>query len=169
MHRVLNAEVQHAYDDLCSRTLARIPSSLERLIHIASTRDYNSGVYHHEGLASAFGAEAAGQAIEYAHAETFRAVALLPLQQLTDELEKYMRASRENPLAFLKAWQRLEPYRVAIPMRVEATLAELFVSNIKLALAVLRHRLPPAQEQDRQPGALPPPSPDPQSPLPSHN
>src|SRR5215470_7483867 len=155
---VLPADAREAYDDFCARSLSRIPSSLERLIYIASTRDYNSGLYHHDGLSARYGPLAAARALEHSHAETFRAVSLLPLRQLTAELETYMAASREQPEAFLNAWQRLEPYRVAIPLRVDPTVADLFISNIKVALAVVRHRLPP--EPDRRPAALPPPSPD---------
>ena len=159
--------VLEAYEDFSSRTLSRIPSTLERLIYIASTRDYNSGLYHHEGLAARFSASVTVRALEYAHAEAFHAVALMPLRQLSDELQKYMEASRETSAAFLNAWQKLEPYRVTIPMFVDATVAELFVSNVKIALAVLRHRLP--KNPDPPSAALPLPSPDPQSRLQRHN
>jgi hypothetical protein len=138
---------------------------MERLIYIASTRDYNSGLYQHEGLAGRFGASAAASALEYAHSEIFQAVSVMSLRRLTEELRKYMESSREDPAAFLNAWQKLEPYRVAIPLRVDPTIAELFISNIKIALAVLRHRLAAMPDHPRQ-GALPPPSPDPRSPLP---
>jgi len=163
LNRVLPADAWDAYHDFRVRSLGRIPSALERLIYIASTRDYNSGVYQHEGLAGRFGAEASASALEYAHWEVFQAVSSLSLRRLTEELHKYMNSSREEPTAFLNTWQRLEPYRVAIPLRADATIAELFVSNVKIALAVLRHRLP--ERRDRPPAALPPPSPVPQSPL----
>src|SRR5499426_1985546 len=136
LNRVLPADARRAYDDFRTRTLSRIPSALERLIYIASTRDYNSGVYQHEGLAGRFGAEAAASALEYAHSEVFQTVSLLSLRRLTEELDKYMESSREEPDAFLNAWQRLEPYRVAIPLRVDPTVADLFISNIKVVLAV---------------------------------
>jgi len=165
LNRVLPAAAWNAYDDFRTRSLSRIPSALERLIYIASTRDYNSGLYQHDGLAGRFGAEAAAQALEYAHAEVFQTVSLLSLRRLTEELRKYMDSSREQPAAFLDAWQKLEPYRVAIPLRADPMNAELLVSNIKIALAVLRHRLA-AMPDHPQPGALPPPSPAPQSPLP---
>ena len=86
------------------------------------------------------------------------------MRRLTEELHKYMQSSREQPIAFLNAWQKLEPYRVAIPLRVDPTIAELFISNIKIALAVLRHRQ--SAKPDRPQGALPPPLPAPRSPLP---
>jgi hypothetical protein len=164
LNRVLPADAWRVYDDFRTRTLARIPSALERLIYLASTRDYNSGVYQHEGLAGKFGGEAAAQALEYAHWEVFQTVSLLSLRRLTEELHKYMESSREQPIAFLNAWQKLEPYRVTIPLRVDPTIAELFISNIKIALEVLRHRQ--SARSDRPPGALPLPSPAPRSPLP---
>lgn len=164
---MLPADAWDAYGDFRTRSLSRIPSALEQLIYIASTRDYNSGLYQHEGLAGRFGVEAAASALEYAHGEVFQTVSLLSLRRLTEELRKYMDSSREQPEAFLNAWQKLEPYRVAIPLRADPTIAELFVSNVKIALAVLRHRLP--GWRDRPQGALPPPSPGPQSPLPFHS
>ncbi len=164
MNKVLPADARDAFDDFSSRTLSRIPSALERLIYIASSRDYNSGLYHHEGLSARFGAAPSAKALEHAHNAAFHEVSLLPLEQVTAELEKYMRSSREEHLAFLNAWQKLEPYRVAIPMNVDPTVAELFVSNIKIALAILRHRLP--KEPNHPSDALQLPSPDPQSLLP---
>jgi hypothetical protein len=163
----LPADVAQAYDDFSARTLSRIPSALERLIYIASTRDYNSGLYHHEGLAARFNPAAAAKALEHAHVEAFHAVSLMPLRQLNEELEAYMKGSREKADAFLNAWQKLEPYRVAIPMHADGTVSELFVSNVKIALAILRHRLP--KQKDPHSAALPLPSPDPQSLLPHHN
>jgi len=165
--KFLAADTLRAYEDLSSRTLAAIPSALERLIYIASTRDYNSGLYHHEGLVARFGVSAAAQALESAHRESFHEVSLMPLRDLSNELEKYMKSSREESRAFLNVWQNLEPYRVAIPMRADSTIAELFMSNVKIALAILRLRL--AAAPDPRSDALPPPSPDPQSLPPSRS
>ncbi len=87
--------VKEAYDDLLRRSLSKIRGDLARLIYLASTRDYNTGKYHHDGLAARFQAEIAG------------------------------------------VWQKLEPYRVALPVDVNVAAAQLFVSNVKLALAIL--------------------------------
>jgi hypothetical protein len=64
--------VQEAYDDLLRRTLARIPSDLGRLIYLASMRDYNTGRYHHDGLAARFSPAVAREALEMAHHNVFR-------------------------------------------------------------------------------------------------
>jgi hypothetical protein len=134
------AAMQSARDDLERRTLAGINGDLARLIYLASTRDYNSGVYHHEGLAARFGQEQAREALQTAHCDTFRRLVALPLQALVSELEIYVNVSREAPDGLIHAWRELEPYRVAIPMEMDATMVQLFLSNIKLALEVLELR-----------------------------
>ena len=158
---ILPADELNAYEDFSSRTLAKIPTAIERLICIASTRDYNSGVYHHDGLASRFSASATAKALQFAHIEAFHAVSAMPLRELSDEIQQYMKSSREEPAAFLNAWQKLEPYRVAIPMQVDPTIAELFVSNVKIALAILRLHL--LRQTDRPSDALQLPSLGPRS------
>ena len=57
------APVQAAYDDLLKRSLSKVSCDLARLIYLASTRDYNTGAYHHDGLASRFRADAASKAL----------------------------------------------------------------------------------------------------------
>jgi len=147
---------QSAYDDLLRRTLGGIPCDLARLIYLASTRDYNSGTYHHEGLSVRHRPEEACDALQTAHREIFYRLASMSLENLVGELELYVRVSREHPMGFLRAWQELEPYRVAIPMEVDPTMVRLFLSNIKLALEVLKCRR--LQVQRLPSGALPLPS-----------
>src|SRR6266404_4882280 len=43
-------DVEAAREDLNNRTLARIGLEFGRLIYLASTRDYNTGRYYHDGL-----------------------------------------------------------------------------------------------------------------------
>ena len=107
-------------------------------------RDYNTGKYRHDGLAARFSARTAGEALEMAHREIFYSVAALPLDELAHQMQIYFESSHEAQADLLRAWRRLEPYRIAVPLGVNSTAAALFISNVKLALAVLP-RLP---EQD---------------------
>jgi hypothetical protein len=132
--------VQAAYDDLLQRSLAKLPGDLARLIYLASTRDYNTGTYHHDGLAARFRPDAAGKALEIAHRQVFYRLSAYSLEELVKELERYLNSSHESPAEILRTWQKLEPYRVAIPVEVNPAVSRLFLSNVKLALAVWRLR-----------------------------
>jgi hypothetical protein len=135
---------QEAYDDLLRRSLSKISGDLGRLIYLASTRDYNTGEYHHDGLAARFQVENACQALELAHREIFCRLAACSLEELVGEVEIYVSSSRQSREEILQVWQKLEPYRVALPVDVNVAVAQLFVSNVRLALAILRRR----QEQE---------------------
>lgn len=141
--------VQRAYDDLLQRSLAKIPGDLARLIYLASTRDYNTGTYHHEGLAMRFRADAAAKALEMAHKQVFYKVSAYSLEELVEELENYLKTPGQNRAEVLRMWQKLEPYRVAIPMGANTVVARFFLSNLRLALAILRRRLELVAPEDQ--------------------
>jgi hypothetical protein len=136
--------VEDAYQDFLRRSLSRISGDLARLIYLASTRDYNTGKYHHDGLAAQFDADIACHALHLAHRETFYRIAASSLEGLVAEVDLYINSSRQSREEVLEVWQKLEPYRVALPVNVNAAVAQLFVSNVRLALAILRRR----QEQE---------------------
>ena len=138
--RLANLDAQKAYDDLWQRTLAKISGNLNRMIYLASTRDYNSGRYHHAGLEGAFGYEAVRQALGAAHQEIFGKLTRSSLEELVRELELYVRSSGESPEELLRTWRTLQPYRVAIPLGVDRMAAQLLLSNLKLGLEVLQKR-----------------------------
>ena len=133
--------VERAYDDLLRRSLSNISGDLAKFIYLASTRDYNTGRYHHDGLAARFKMEIASQALELAHRQIFNRIAARSLEELVGELDLYVNSSRQNRDEVIQVWQKLEPYRVALPVNVNVVVARLFVSNVKLALAILRQRL----------------------------
>jgi hypothetical protein len=134
-------EVQRAAEDLRLRTLAKIPRVLDRFIYLASTRDYNTGLYHHEGLASRFSPEVACEALADCHREAYHELLLCPLEELVKQMEAYIESSQTPPHEFLSAWKELEPYRVTIPMVSEAFSADFLFSNFKVALAIVEDRL----------------------------
>ena len=132
------ASLEGAYDDLLRRSLSKIPGDMGRLIYLASTRDYNTATYHHEGLAARYRSDLAGKALECAHRDVFHRLSICSLRQLVKELETYINCSPQSREEMLHVWQKLEPYRVAIPMDVNLVVARLFVSNVRLALAILQ-------------------------------
>jgi hypothetical protein len=136
-------DVQRAADDVRRRTLARMPRALDQLIYLASMRDYNTGLYYHDGLASTYTQEVACQALADCHRRAFQQLLEGSLEELVGQLEAYMGSTRTNPLDFVAAWKKLEPYRVAVPVETEPLSAELLFSNLKIALAILELRLDP--------------------------
>lgn len=134
-------DVRNAAEDLRRRTLAKIERPLDRLIYLASTRDYNTGSYYHEGLASRFTEEVACEAMADCHREVFRELLSFPLEDLVRQIEAYIESTHTNPGDFIVAWRKLEPYRVAVPVETDLLSAEFLFSNIKIALAILEARL----------------------------
>jgi hypothetical protein len=137
--------VQAAYEDFLQRSLSKVSCDLARLIYLASTRDYNTGSYHHDGLSSRFNPEVAAKAIEIAHRQIFYQLSAYSLEELVEQLKTYFDSSQESAEEILRTWQKLEPYRIAIPVEVNPAVARLFLSNVRLALAIWRSRRDQAQ------------------------
>src|ERR1700757_4293872 len=84
--------VEEALRDLEVRTLANLDGDFARLIYLASTRDYNSGRYEHDGLSFRFSKQVAEEALGAAHREVFVSLALTRLKDLVAQLEHYIRS-----------------------------------------------------------------------------
>ena len=138
--------VQSAYDDFLQRSLSKLSCDLARLIYLASTRDYNTGSYHHDGLASRFSPEVAAKALEIAHRQMFLQLSAYSLEELVEQLRIYFESSHDGAGEILRMWQKLEPYRIAIPVEVNPAVARLFLSNVRLALAIWRSRQDRSQQ-----------------------
>ena len=146
-----NTEVEVAADDLRRRTLAQMSSYLERMIYLGSTRDYNSGVYYHDGLASRFSEMVACEALANCHREAFQEVLQSSIENLVQQLDSYVQSPRSAPLDLIAAWKNLQPYRVAVPAGTDTLAAEFLCSNVKIALTIWESRQ--TGRSRRQPGA----------------
>ena len=129
-----------AVDDLRERTLASISGQVARLVYLASTRDYVTGRYLHEGLAGRFNGNIAEAAIEFCHREEFEKLVTTPLNVLIRDLASFFQSTHAALDNGLHTWKTLHPYRVLIPQDCESVAKELLFSNIRIALAVLEAR-----------------------------
>jgi len=132
--------VQDAVEDLQHRTLSKLPRALDRLVYLASTRDYNTGLYYHDGLASVYGEEVACQALAECHRETFRGLIGTSLRELVLQMEDYMASVDLSANRFIAAWKKLEPYRVTVPVESDPLAAEFLFANLRTALAIVETR-----------------------------
>ncbi len=121
-----------------NRTLSNIEGNFAQLIYLASTRDYNTGRYYHEGLSTRYKGETVEEALAVCHRKVFGKLALITLEELLGEVERYIRTSRVDASELLRAWEALEPYRVVVPFGCDPLTREVFFSNVKVTLAILR-------------------------------
>lgn len=139
-------DVHRASDDVRRRTLVGMREPLAKLIYLASMRDYNTGLYYHDGLADEFSPEVASEALSDCHREAFRELVTSSLESLVQQLDGYIFQSQTRVSDFLPVWKKLEPYRVAVPVATDPFAAEFLFSNLKIALAILEERLEHSQQ-----------------------
>ena len=142
-------DVEPAVTDLRNRTLSRLPGDFSRLVYLASSRDCNSGRYYHDGLEFHFSQNVASKAMAMCHREIFDRLVYSSLEELIEELRNYISSTDERPEEFLRSWKQLESYRVTIPSECDELEAEVFLSNVKMALAILQSRQNPASQGEQ--------------------
>src|SRR5882672_6267840 len=135
-----NIDIEPAVTDLRSRTLSRLPGDFSRLVYLASSRDCNTGKYYHDGLAFHFSEMVVSRAFAECHREVFGRLVYASLEELIEELRNYISSTDERPEDFLKSWKHLGSYRVTIPSECDELEAQVFLSNVKIALAMLETR-----------------------------
>jgi hypothetical protein len=134
-------DIQKAAEDVRARTLSKIPRLLDRLLYLSSLRDYNSGLYYHEGLADQFGPEIACQALADCHRAVCRELLFCSLEDLVQQIVEYMESSQTRSADFVSVWKHLEPYRAAVPVQTEQFSAEFLFSNLRIALVIVEERM----------------------------
>jgi hypothetical protein len=138
MHRTTQPVVEIATEDLRARTLEPIGYDFGRLVYLSSLRDLSTGEYHHHGLARSYSEPVAMAALAAAHKEIFCNLALSPLEELIDQIERFVLSSAHDFARTVRVWEALEAYRVTIPSDCDPLTAALFNSNVRIAIALLK-------------------------------
>ena len=146
MRAVAESAVEAAVRDLEGRTLAHLQGELTKLVYLSSTRDYNTGEYQHEGLAQRFGAQAAQLALAQCHETAFQDLLYTSLSNLVAQLATYIDSTGADREKVLNSWRQLQAYRVLIPGTCDDLSADLFITNIKIALEALVSGAAPHRE-----------------------
>jgi len=136
--RTSEAMFDAAVRDLETRTLANLRGGLTKLVYLSSTRDYNTGEYHHDGLAHEYGAEPAQRALAHCHEAAFHELLYSSLPSLVAQLADYIESTGAEKEKVLQSWRQLQAFRVLVPATCDELSGDYFVSNIKIALEVLR-------------------------------
>src|ERR1700730_17983514 len=137
-NRFKRMDVEAATEDLRNRTLAQLDYDFARLLYLSSLRDFSTGKYHHHGLAHSFSESAASAALTISHQQVFYDLTSAPLESLVAQIERFIRSSFEDCEEILRAWEKLEVYRVTVPCDCDNLTAALFRSNVKIGMAVLK-------------------------------
>jgi hypothetical protein len=145
-----------------ARSLNAAGGNFARLVFVGSLRDAYTGRYLHEGWGQVAPAEEVHRSLRTVHQEIFAAVLRLSLLDLAKELRMHFQSLAQPERETAELWLETEPFRDLMPQGCARSLRELFVSQIRTALEVLRRAPGWAALSGR--AASPPPLPD-QSPL----
>ena len=148
-------DLESAKEDLKKRTLEGLGYDFARLVYISSLRDFSTGEYYHHGLAHSFSEAAASWALTACHQDLFYSLAWSPLESFIAQIDRFIRSTPKDYEIVLSAWENLKAYNVTVPSVCDQIAAELFRSNITIAMTLLKS--PRSIQGEKPQSALPRP------------
>ncbi|HEV2352436.1 MAG TPA: hypothetical protein VG028_21580 [Terriglobia bacterium] len=134
----LEAEIGRVVEDFRTKTLETMEGQFNRLIYIASLRDYNTARYHHYGLETRHGSEAVDEGLRRCHISVFEELMALPLQDQARDLIQFFESVKEDPSRMIEAWQRLRSFQILPPADCHPLARQLFDKNMEVLLRILQ-------------------------------
>src|SRR5579864_4077681 len=125
--------------DLWRTPLSQIPTTIGRLIYVASLRDENSSVYHHHGLEQLFGLEQSQHTIRQSHSQIFADWLCFNLEQQKKDLDAYLDELNEDKKIILATWTRLAPNRHYPPADARDVERNLYTTDLETVLELLTY------------------------------
>ncbi len=114
-----------------------LATAFAKLAFLTAVRDSYTGKYLHEGWSSMGSSEEIHELLRSTHDEVFEDVSGLPIAQLCAELERYFHSLATPLQPTARLWNELESYREMVPEGICPEGRELFVSQMRAALAIL--------------------------------
>jgi hypothetical protein len=145
---------------LLQRTMEALDTPFERLVFLASIRDSYSGRYLHEGWAQTAGAEEIHETARQMHNAAFHSLLQATLLELGEAVRQHFQTLSGEEGRMARAWLETEPFREMLPAGCTVMEREFFVSQMRLALALVAESatssaLPPSDASPLRPPALP--------------
>ncbi len=120
------------------RTLSSIPTVLGRIAYLSSLRNANKGTYEHTGLAQRIGEIESDGILRRSHCAAFQEWLCFGLERQKNELEEYFSDLEGDTREIIATWVTLPPYTEWVPVDSRDVERELFCSDLKVVLELLR-------------------------------
>jgi hypothetical protein len=126
--------LKSALQDIKETTLSAISGLLGRLVYLASLRRAQ-GRYRHWGMEAIHGQESSERALKAAHAEVVTGVLRMPLESLTEDLERSCQSSGLDPKSYVE--QMRGCFDDLLPEGKQNTPTSTHLNSVLVALSCL--------------------------------
>jgi hypothetical protein len=134
-------ELEALTQEVWARALAGIPTTLGRLVHLASLRDASTGFYRDSRLVGHANAAERDLLLRQIHEEVFATWLSFSLEDQREELEQYLKTLKKQGSGKLATWLTTAPYLKLMPASAEAAERELYRSDLEIVLELLEDDL----------------------------